>query len=263
MNPADQTPPAAPFYRKLRSFVRREGRMTDGQKSALERLWPRYGLDLPTASADASPQTIQTPTSATEGARGDTAPRATPHDLAQVFGRSAPVVFEIGFGNGDHLLARSAQEPQHDFIGVEVHRPGVGRVLHEAEKAGISNLRVSSDDAVEVLEQAIADSALQEVVIYFPDPWHKTRHHKRRLIQPALVTLLARKLARGGRLLLATDWAHYAEQMLEVVNAAPEFQNLAADGRYVPRHTTRPKTRFEARGERLGHAVFDLEYRRL
>jgi len=227
-------PEGTPFYRRLRSFVRREGRMTEGQKSALERLWPRYGLDQP----------------------------AQPFDLVQVFGRKAPVVFEIGFGNGDHILSRATLEPQHDFIGVEVHRPGVGRLLHNAEAAGLSNLRTSSHDAVDVLETWIADGALQEVVIYFPDPWHKARHHKRRLVQPAFIELVARKMATGGRLLLATDWAHYAEHMLEVLNAAPAFENLAADGRYVPRHGTRPKTRFEMRGERLGHEVFDLEFRR-
>ncbi|TXH04593.1 MAG: tRNA (guanosine(46)-N7)-methyltransferase TrmB [Nevskiaceae bacterium] len=221
--------------RRIRSFVRREGRMTDGQKTALERLWPRYGLDAP----------------------------AAPCDLAQVFGRSAPVVFEIGFGNGDHLLARAQSEPQHDFIGVEVHRPGVGRLLHNAEKAGLNNLRAACHDAVEVLEHWIVDGALHEAVIYFPDPWHKKRHNKRRLVQPAFVDLLARKIHSGGRLLLATDWAPYAAHMLEVLNAAPGFVNVASDGRYVPRHPTRPKTRFEARGERLGHEVFDLEFRRL
>lgn len=220
--------------RRIRSFVRREGRMTDGQKTALERLWPRYGLEI-------SAQT---------------------YDLAKIFGRRAPVILEIGFGNGEHLLSRAQHEPQHDFIGVEVHRPGVGRVLHHAEKAGLNNLRAASHDAVELLQQSIADGALHEIVIYFPDPWHKTRHHKRRLIQPEFAALLARKVVRGGRLLLATDWAHYAEQMLEVLNAAAEFENAAADGRFVPRHVTRPKTRFEARGERLGHEVFDLEYRR-
>ena len=225
---------SAPHLRRIRSFVRREGRMTDGQKTALERLWPRYGLEV----------------------------AAQTYDLPKLFGRRAPVILEIGFGNGEHLLTRAQNEPQHDFIGVEVHRPGVGRVMHHAEKAGLTNLRTACHDAVEVLQQGIADGALREVVIYFPDPWHKTRHHKRRLIQPEFAALLARKIAQGGRLLLATDWAHYAEQMLEVLNAAPEFENTAADGRYVPRHVTRPKTRFEARGERLGHAVFDLEYRR-
>ena len=224
-----------PLHRRIRSFVRREGRMTDGQKMAIEQLWPRYGLDA----------------------------SALVYDLPKIFGRKAPVILEIGFGNGEHLLSRAQSEPRHDFIGVEVHRPGVGRVLHHADKAGLTNLRAASHDAVELLQQNIADGVLHEIVIYFPDPWHKTRHHKRRLIQPEFAALLARKITHGGHLLLATDWAHYAEQMLEVLNdAAPEFENTAADGRCVPRHVTRPKTRFEARGERLGHEVFDLTYRR-
>ncbi|MGH8504580.1 MAG: tRNA (guanosine(46)-N7)-methyltransferase TrmB [Stenotrophobium sp.] len=231
-SPVSRLPPSA--HRRIRSFVRREGRMTDGQKAALERLWPRYGLDAP----------------------------AQPLDLAQVFGRKAPVVLEIGFGNGDHLLARAQAEPQHDFIGVEVHQPGVGRLLLNAEKAQLNNLRTASHDAVEVLERWIGDASLHEVVIYFPDPWHKKRHNKRRLVQPEFVALLARKLAPDGRLLLATDWMPYAVQMLDVLNASPDFRNMAEDGRYVPRHATRPKTRFELRGERLGHAVCDLEYRR-
>ena len=239
MNEADSAhtrrgPPPEHAQRRVRSFVRREGRMTDGQKSALARLWPRYGLDAPPATLD----------------------------LAQVFRRSAPVVFEIGFGNGEHLLARAQAEPQHDFIGVEVHRPGAGRLMLNAEKENLSNLRVICIDAVEVLRNWIADAALSEAVIYFPDPWHKTRHHKRRLVQPEFAALLARKMKPGGRFLLATDWADYVRHMLEVLNVAPDFTNLSADGAYVPRHATRPKTRFELRGERLGHAVFDLEYRR-
>ena len=228
------TEPLVGQPRRIRSFVRREGRMTDGQKTALERLWPQFGLE----------------------------PSAQICDLAKLFGRKVPVILEIGFGNGEHLLSRAQNEPQHDFIGVEVHRPGVGHVLHHVENANLTNIRTADHDAVELLQQSIADGALQEVVIYFPDPWHKTRHHKRRLIQPEFVALLARKVVKDGRLLLATDWAHYAEQMLEVLNASPEFENTSADGRYVPRHITRPKTRFEVRGERLGHDVFDLEYRR-
>lgn len=220
--------------RAIRSFVLREGRMTDGQKAALARLWPRYGIDAP----------------------------AVPLDFASIFGRSAPVTFEIGFGNGDHLLSRAQNEPARDFIGAEVHRPGVGRMLHHAESADLSNLRAINHDAVVALRDWIADGTLDEVVIYFPDPWHKTRHHKRRLIQPEFVALLARKLAIGGRIHLATDWENYAEHMLAVLNAAPGFVNAAVDGRYIPRRETRPKTRFEARGERLGHAVFDLEFRR-
>lgn len=232
MNPPDQP---QPFRREIKSFVRREGRMTDGQKSAMERLWPQYGIEKPTA----------------------------PLDLSSVFGRAAPVILEIGFGNGDHLLSRALHEPQHDFMGAEVHRPGVGRLLHHAEKAGLRNLRAVSDDAVEVLREWLQQAALSEAVIYFPDPWHKTRHHKRRLIQPDFVTLLASRIRSGGRLLLATDWENYAQHMLDVLNAAPTFRNEAADGGYVPRHTTRPKTKFEARGERLGHAVFDLAFTRL
>jgi tRNA (guanine-N7-)-methyltransferase len=226
---------AAPFRREIKSFVKREGRMTEAQKRAFETLWPRYGIDF----------------------------SGQPLVLPALFGRAAPVVLEIGFGNGEHLLARAAAEPQHDFIGVEVHRPGVGRVLHRAEAAGLTNLRVVSHDAVEVLRDGIADGALTQVVIQFPDPWHKKRHHKRRLIQPAFAQLLARKLRQGGVLQLATDWADYADHMLAVLNAEPSLHNDAADGRFVPRPATRLKTRFESRGERLGHAVFDLQFRRV
>lgn len=224
----------APFQRRIRSFVRREGRMTDGQKEALARLSERYSLD------------------ALQGRI----------DLDAAFGRHAPVSFEIGFGAGDALLARSAARPEWNHLGVEVHRPGVGRALIRAEQQGLMNLRVMTRDAVEVLRDQIAPGALAEVVIEFPDPWHKSRHHKRRLVQPAFVQLVCERLAAGGVLRLATDWAHYAEQMLEVLNAEPALENVAADGRYVPRPDTRPVTRFEARGERLGHAVFDLAYRR-
>ena len=223
-----------PVHRRIRSFVRREGRITEGQKDALDRLSPRYLLD------------------AIEG----------PLDFAAIFGRVAPVSFEIGFGSGTALLARAQAYPQHDHIGVEVHRPGVGRVMLQAEVLALNNLRVISHDAVEVLRDQIAPQTLAEIVIEFPDPWHKTRHHKRRLIQPGFATLLAERLAPGGVLRLATDWAHYAEQMLDVLNAEPRLQNLASDRSFVPRPESRPVTRFEARGERLGHSVFDLAYRR-
>jgi tRNA (guanine-N7-)-methyltransferase len=225
----------APHRREIRSFVRREGRMTDAQKRALDELWPQYGIAAPTA----------------------------PLDLDALFGRSAPRIFEIGFGMGDYLLSRIIAEPQHDFIGVEVHRPGVGRLLHRAQAAGANNLRVASDDAVVVLRDGIADAALDEIVIQFPDPWHKARHHKRRLIQAAFAQLAVRKLKVGGLLSLATDWQNYAEHMLEVLNAVPGLRNMAADGGYVPRPATRLKTKFEMRGERLGHAVFDLSFQRM
>lgn len=224
----------APFRREIRSFVRREGRMTDAQKRAMDELWPRYGIDAPTA----------------------------PLDLPALFGRDAPRIFEIGFGMGDYLLSRVIAEPQHDFFGVEVHRPGVGRLLHRASTAGAGNLRVASDDAVAVLRDGIADASLDEIVIQFPDPWHKARHHKRRLVQPAFAKIAVAKLKPGGLLSLATDWQHYAEHMLEVLNAEPDLRNVSETGGYVPRPAARLKTKFEARGERLGHAVFDLEYRR-
>lgn len=230
----DSTGPEVPHRREIRSFVRREGRMTDAQKRALGELWPHYGVDAPTV----------------------------PIDLPALFGRDAPRIFEIGFGMGDYLLSRVIAEPQHDFFGVEVHRPGVGRLLHRAAAAGVRNLRVASEDAVAVLRNGIADAAFDEIVIQFPDPWHKARHHKRRLVQPAFAALVAAKLKPGGVLSLATDWQHYAEHMLEVLNAEPGLHNVSSSGAYVPRPPARLKTRFEARGERRGHAVFDLEFRR-
>jgi tRNA (guanine-N7-)-methyltransferase len=233
MNELASPPPA--HRRLVRSFVRREGRLTVAQSRALEVLWPRYGVEAPSA----------------------------PLDLAQLFGRAAPVVFEIGFGMGDHLLSRITAEPERDFFGVEVHRPGVGRLLHLADAAGCGNLRVACHDAVEVLRDWLKPASLDEIVIQFPDPWHKKRHHKRRLIQPAFAALAASRLKPGGRLSLATDWAPYAEHMLSVLNAQAELRNEAADGGCVPRPPTRLRTRFEQRGERLGHAVFDLSYRRI
>ena len=220
--------------REIRSFVRREGRMTESQKRAIEDLWPRYGID----------------------------PPAVPLDLAALYGRAAPVALEIGFGNGEHLLARAQAEGDKDFLGVEVHRPGVGRVLNRADAAGIRNLRVACHDAVEVLRDWLPEACLAELLIYFPDPWPKKRHHKRRLVQPAFAHLAATRLAPGGRLRLATDWAPYADHMLLVLNAEALLRNEAPDGRFIARAADRPVTKFEARGGRLGHAVFDLAYRR-
>lgn len=225
----------SPVRRQVRSFVRREGRMTVAQRRALDLFWPRYGIE----------------------------PPAGVLDLPAVFGRCAPVVFEIGFGMGDYLLARACSEPERDFFGVEVHRPGVGRLLHRAHEAGCRNLRVACCDAVEVLRDWLSPASLDEIVIQFPDPWPKKRHHKRRLIQPAFAKLAASRLKPGGLLQLATDWAPYAVHMLEVLNAEPMLRNEAADGGFVPRPATRLRTKFEQRGERLGHAVFDLAYRRV
>jgi tRNA (guanine-N7-)-methyltransferase len=221
--------------RSIRSFVIRAGRVTDAQQRAMSELWPVYGLDFDPLRA---------------------------LDLAAIFGRVAPRTLEIGFGNGENLATLAAAHRERDYLGIEVHRAGVGRLLQAARDARLTNLRVVSHDAVEVLEQSIAPGALDEVLILFPDPWHKKRHHKRRIVQPAFVALLADRLRAGGRLSLATDWEPYAEWMLEVLGKEPALENLAADGRFVPRPEWRTLTRFEARGERLGHGVHDLAFRR-
>lgn len=220
--------------RAIRSFVVRGGRITEAQERALQALWPRYGVDF-------SQQHL---------------------DLDTVFGRSARRVLEIGFGNGENLLALAAAHPDQDFLGIEVHPPGVGRVLLTAEKLGLTNVRTICHDAVEVLHWQIPRETLDEVQILFPDPWHKKRHHKRRLIQEAFVELLVDRIRPQGVLRLATDWQHYAEQMLDVLNRCARLTSLSPESGFVPRHDERPLTRFELRGERLGHDVWDLAFRR-
>jgi tRNA (guanine-N7-)-methyltransferase len=209
--------------------------MTEAQSRAHAQLWPRYGI---------------------ESSGG-------PLDLVALFGRQGPVSLEIGFGNGENLVALAAAHPDEDFIGVEVHPPGVGQLLHKAAAAGLANLRVFQHDAVEVLRERIAPASLAAILVLFPDPWPKKRHHKRRLVSSQFAALAASRLAPGGTLQLATDWVPYAEWMLEVLDAAPELRNRAADGHYVPRNPGRAPTRFEARGERLGHEVRDLCYERV
>ncbi|WP_417664399.1 tRNA (guanosine(46)-N7)-methyltransferase TrmB [Pseudidiomarina donghaiensis] len=223
------------YIRKIRSFVKREGRLTKGQAAALERTWPRMGLTHEQGLLD----------------------------LDTVFGRQAPTVLEIGFGMGKSLVAMAKAAPEKNFIGIEVHRPGVGACLMDAEEANLTNLRVYEHDAVEVLRDCIADNSLATVQVFFPDPWHKKRHHKRRLIQPEFVEALRNKLAVGGVLHLATDWENYAEHMLEVMSTASNWRNLAADNMYIPRPQERPLTKFEQRGERLGHGVWDLKFERV
>ncbi len=224
-----------PKHRPIRSYVVRAGRMTPAQQRALEELWPRYGIE-----------------------PGDGA-----LDLPGLFGRDAPISLEIGFGNGDNLFTLAAAHPEQDFIGVEVHPPGVGQLLHKAAGASLTNLRVIEQDAVEVLQRRIAPASLDSILVLFPDPWHKKRHHKRRLVSAAFANLSTTRLKSGGTLQLATDWSPYAEWMLEVLSATPGLSNRAADGRFVPRNPGRVRTRFEARGERLGHAVHDLCYERI
>jgi tRNA (guanine-N7-)-methyltransferase len=221
--------------RAIRSFVVRAGRMTEGQQRALQEQWPRYGIEAGSGMLD----------------------------LPQLFGRSAPVTLEIGFGNGDNLAALAAAHPERDFLGAEVHPPGIGHLLRKAAAEDIGNLKVIQQDAVEVLTQRIAPESLHAILVLFPDPWHKKRHHKRRLVNAQFASLAASRLALGGTLQLATDWTPYAEWMLEVLNTAPGLRNLAADGGYVPRNPGRVRTRFEARGERLGHAVHDLCYEKI
>ena len=220
--------------RPIRSFVLRMGRMTAGQQNAMESHWSSKGLLRENGVIN----------------------------YAQVFGRAAPIVLEIGFGMGASLVTMAKAAPDKDFIGIEVHRPGVGRLLHLMEEQGVENIRAYCDDAVEVLKQCIPDQSLNCVQIFFPDPWHKKRHNKRRLIQPEFVQLLRQKLQIGGVIHLATDWQDYAEQMLDVMSVAPGFRNQVASG-YAPRPEARPLTKFEARGERLGHGVWDLLFEKI
>lgn len=220
--------------RHVRSFVRREGRITQSQQRALDELLPRFGVPL-------------------DGML----------DLDALFGRSAPRTLEIGFGNGVSLAQMAAIAPEQDFLGIEVHRPGVGHLLLEIERHALGNVRVICADAVEILEKQIPPASLDRVLLFFPDPWPKTRHHKRRILQPAFVALIHERLKPGGVFHMATDWQHYAEQMLEVMEAASGFTNSAGRGHYAPKPDYRPETKFERRGLRLGHGVWDLVFARV
>lgn len=232
------TAPAAPApaaqQRVVKSFVRREGRLTTAQARALTNLLPNYEFPKSEAAVD----------------------------LPAVFGRRAPTTLEIGFGNGDALAELAQRHPERNYIGVEVHRPGVGRLLLRLEREGIENVRIAMRDAAVVLRNEIPDDSLDEIFVYFPDPWPKKRHHKRRLIQNEFALLVSAKLAVGGRLALATDWETYAEQMRVVLNGTPGLENTAGDRGFIKRPGERPLTRFEMRGQRQGHEVFDLAYRR-
>ncbi len=216
----------------IRSYVLRGGRMGSGQVRALAALGPRFVLPF----------------------------QAAPIDAAAVFGRNAPLVVEIGFGMGQATAAIAALQPGTDFIGIEVHPPGVGALLQRIDEASLANLRLVQHDAVEVLGQMIAPASLAGVQVFFPDPWHKKKHHKRRLIQPAFVALIASRLAPGGHLHCATDWQPYAEQMRAVLSAEPLLANTC--GGYAPRPDYRPLTKFEQRGLQLGHGVWDLVFTR-
>ncbi|MEP6899569.1 MAG: tRNA (guanosine(46)-N7)-methyltransferase TrmB [Rhodanobacter sp.] len=221
--------------RLIRSFVLREGRMTPAQQRAFDTLWSRFGIDY----------------------------GGTVQDFDARFGRTAPKVMEIGFGNGEALAWASEHDQTRDFIGVEVHGPGVGRLMNALAARDAGNVRLYKHDAVEVLEHEITPGSLAEVRIWFPDPWHKKRHNKRRLIQPGFVAMLASRVAPGGLLHLATDWQAYAAHMLEVMEASPHWCNQIGTGRYAEKPEWRIETHFERRGMKLGHGVWDLLYRRI
>jgi len=227
----------APLHRRgIKSYVIRAGRTTQAQTRGLEEVWPRFGLTI----ADGR------------------------QDLDALFGRQALRVAEIGFGMGNSLIEQAERHPDTDFIGIEVHAPGVGKLLDEADKRGLTNLRVYREDALAVLEQCLPEASLTTLQLFFPDPWPKKKHHKRRIVQPAFVELIRTRLTPGGTLHMATDWEAYAAWMAEVMDAAPGYTNTAdaATAPYVPRPDFRPLTKFEARGEKLGHGVWDLIYQR-
>jgi len=216
--------------RPIRSFVRREGRMTPRQQRALDEFWQQYGIEY----------------------------SAAPLDLSEVFSRQAKTFVEIGFGMGKSLITLAKEHPEHNYIGIEVHRPGVGAILSDINELQMTNLKIISHDAVEVFKHMFVDETLAGVLIFFPDPWPKKRHHKRRLIQIDFVRLLVQKVQIGGYIHLATDWENYAEHMLYVVERVPGLKNPAGKGDYTPRPESRPLTKFEQRGKKLGHGVWDI-----
>jgi tRNA (guanine-N7-)-methyltransferase len=220
--------------RPVRSFVLRGGRLTEGQKRALDEFWPRFGIE-----------------------KGESL-----LDFKILFGNDAPVIMEIGFGNGDATWQMAQAHPAENYLGVEVHQPGVGHLLLNMKQHGIANIRIANEDAVEFLRERVALESLDGVRIYFPDPWPKKRHHKRRLIQSSLIELLASRMRPGAVLHLATDWEPYAEHMLEVMRASGGFENLSPSGDFCDQPEWRPETKYERRGERLGHQVRDLLFRK-
>lgn len=213
-----------------RSYVLREGRVTSAQRRALESLWQRYSVDDPQGELD----------------------------FASVFGRRAPVVLDIGPGNGDVTLALAERHPENDYLAVEVYAPGVGNLLRRAERAGIGNLRIVRRDVVVVLEYNVSDETLDAALLFFPDPWPKRRHHKRRLIQAGFLERLARLLQRNGRIFIATDWEDYARHILECLREVTGLVNLAGDGGFAPRPRWRPVTRFEQAARRDGRRIYEL-----
>jgi tRNA (guanine-N7-)-methyltransferase len=224
-----------PIQRKIRSFVMRTARMTDSQKKSLDQNWATYGLQL----ADG------------------------PLSIDDAFARNAETVLEIGFGMGDSFVDMALAAPEKNFIGIEVHLPGIGRMLNRTATESVPNIRCYKEDAVEILNECISDHSLTTLQLFFPDPWHKKRHNKRRIVQPDFAQLVRKKLKVGGTFHMATDWENYAEHMMEVMDVAEGFENISGAGKFTdgrPEH--RPVTKFERRGQRLGHGVWDLIYRK-
>ena len=216
--------------RKIQSFVRRSGRLSTGQKTGLNELWSSYGIDLPTGKLE----------------------------LNACFAIQQPIVLEIGFGNGDSLLEMALNTPEKNFLGVEVYEAGVGRIINEANKHRLTNLKIIKDDAVEVLKHHIHDDSFDTFQLFFPDPWHKKKHHKRRIVQAEFLDLISKKLKPGATVHMATDWEDYAYHMMEVLENHTHFKNTMDAHNYALRPKHRPITKFERRGERLGHGVWDL-----
>ena len=219
-------------HREIKSFVLRQGRLTTAQQNALDNHWQDYGVEFSEA----------------------------PLNFQQLFNNTNDVLIEIGFGNGDSLLQQAINHPQTNFIGIEVHGPGVGHLIHHANKESLTNLKIIRHDSVEVLKQQIPNGSIKQLQLFFPDPWHKKKHNKRRILNPAFIQLAREKLKVGGLFHMATDWQHYAEQMLEQMDAAEGFLNTAGNGNYADNTGDRCETKFERRGIKLGHAVWDLIY---
>lgn len=222
-------------FRQIKSFILRQGRLTKGQEEAIQLYWHKYGLDF----------------------------TGEQFDFKAIYCNESEIVLEIGFGMGKSLVEMAKAHPNQNYLGIEVHKPGVGVCLKELVDAKIQNLRVMSYDAVEVIEKMIPNESLSCCQIFFPDPWHKTKHHKRRLIQPQFIEMLEKKLKIGGMIHLATDWEDYAQQMAETLNENSHFKNKAKQGDFIERPEYRPLTKFENRGLTLGHGVWDLEFEKI
>ncbi|MFC0322869.1 tRNA (guanosine(46)-N7)-methyltransferase TrmB [Gallibacterium melopsittaci] len=220
------------YMRKVRSFVLRTGRLSEAQKRAMNDNWAFFGLEH----------------------------QQQPFDFAKIFGNKHPVILEIGFGMGQSLVTMAKQNPQYNYLGIEVHTPGVGACIATALEQKVNNLRVICHDAIEILQDNIPDNSLAGLQLFFPDPWQKAKHHKRRIVQTPFIELIMPKLTPNGFIHMATDWQNYADHMLEVLRSQPDLSNTSTTNDFIPRPDSRPLTKFEQRGQRLGHGVWDLYF---